>query len=166
MKYEDARPLIETGDLIAVKSRKGFLPQLTRLIDGDDYTHTGVAIWIDKGLYMAEINSGHNHMVALSQYYLSDFDVFYPPVEDRAVLRDKIEENLRYKVDYGFFTLIVLAIHKLLRIKTLPKSSDSIVCSELSQNIYIDSGWTEDKRMITPGDLANKLKLKLSVGAE
>lgn len=138
MKYLEARDRINTGDLVAVKSRQGFLPTLTRLVDGP-YTHTGIAIWIEGGLYISEINSGGNHLVPLSQVD-QPFSVLPSPVSTNGGLRGSLFYNLRSKVHYGFVGLIRIGLYSLFGVVTKPWTEDP-VCDEFSIKVYKDAGW-------------------------
>ena len=97
--YHEIRPHVADGDLVAVRSRHGVFPNLTRLITGSPYTHTAIALWIEGGLWIAEMRSGGNVLVPLSQRANEDFDVFDCPV-DRRHLRGQVLGLLRTKIDY------------------------------------------------------------------
>lgn len=139
MKYADIRDKICDGDLIAVRSKHGGLPALTRYFTNSPHTHTAVAIWLDGGLWVAEMNAGGNVLVPLSRYQDTDFDVFDCPV-DRRNVRTLTLELLRERIDYDFPDLLLIAAHNVLRFK-LPTDTGGLVCSAYSAKIYRAAGW-------------------------
>ncbi len=163
MKYEEARELIQTGDGIFVRSRRGFLPQMTIKFTGSPYTHTGVAVWLGKGLWLAEINSGMNHLVPMSQLDGMDFDVYHCPVADREKVKKNILQGLRKKIKYNFWALIVIGFYDWVGLSSLPNSTKALVCSEYSNKTWVESDWPEPLTKISPRGLAEKLSLKLQV---
>lgn len=165
--YAAARPRICDGDLIAVRSKGGGLPALTRFFTNSPYTHTAVAIWLADGLWLAEMGAGGNALVPASRYADVDFDVFHSPVGVVAV-REAILESLRFKVDYDIADLVRIALHNLLRFK-LPMDTGGLICSSYNAKIYITAGWfTDDFPSIpSPVDLVRALGLpKLTVRIE
>lgn len=162
MQYADARNQIEDGDLVAVMGRRGLLAWLTRFFTRDPHTHTGLAVWIDGGLYLAEINGGHNHLVPMSQLEEVDFDVYLPPV-DRVPLRDGIFAALRVRESYGAPALVVIGLMNWLRIKAFLHVRRFIVCTGFCVRIFEKAGWSEHTYILSPKELTQLLKLKLSV---
>lgn len=165
MEYFEARGQIEDGDLIAVRGETGILAFLTRLVTRSPVTHTGTAIWMDGGLWMAELNSGRNHAVPLSQLDKTDFDVYHCPVEDRAVVRQAIEAALRSKINYGFWALLVIGLLNWLQIKVFLHARRILVCSGYCVMIYETAGWPERTRILSPRELIDQLEFKFSVVA-
>lgn len=163
MDYAQARPLILDGDLIAVRETHGFLTPFTRIFTRSPITHNGTAIWIDGGLWMAELNTGKNHAIPLSQLDETDFDVHEPPIDDRAALRESILANLRMKVPYGFLALPVIGLLDWLRVKVFIHARSILVCSGWCVKVYEDAGWDEHTRITSPRALAAELPLKLEV---
>lgn len=165
MNYEEARSQVEDGDLIAVRGRRGPLAVLTRLITRSPYTHTGIALWVDGGLWLAEINAGGNHMVPLSQID-QDFDVFGPPGDvTREAVRESALRRLRVRVGYDFVNLFRIAFFKLFGVVVL-NEPDGDVCNEYSARIYGDAGSALGNSLpvlASPGDLCARLPLKLEV---
>lgn len=166
MTYEDARPLILTGDLIAVRDVHGLLGRATQIVTDDPHTHTGVAIWLDEHLFMAELNSGRNHLTPLSQ--LGDFDVCNPPVGlNRGAIKRAIIEWLANPINYGFVAFVGIGIkcliQRLLKVKLFIHWRKIIVCSGGSVQIFEMAGWSEHSRMVSPGELFDQLPFKLAV---
>lgn len=144
MKYEDARPLIETGDLIAVRRRSGPFAVATRLVTASPYTHTGVALWVgperDRRLLLAHINSGGASLVPLSQFSVYAFDAFLCPVE-RMDAERALWQAIGKKMGYSVADLARIAAHIHLGLP-LPEQGDDYICSALSARIYLQAGWT------------------------
>lgn len=164
MNYEQARPLIETGDLIAVRRSDSLLALATRFFTRDPHTHTGIAAWLDGGLWMAELNGGGNHLVPLSQLADRDFDVYCRPPEvapDRVSV--SILSNLRAHIDYGFAALPVIGLLNWLKLKVRGLQRRIVVCSGYCVNVYVDAGWKERTRIMSPAELTGLLNLKMEV---
>lgn len=163
LDYHTARHHIETGDLIAVREKEGFLTPFTRYFTSSDYTHTGIAFWMAGGLWMAEHNIGKNHAIPLSQLADSDFDVFERPAEVVDNIDEAIQWGLRTKIPYGVLALFVIGLINWLRIKVFLHARRILVCSGFSVMIYERAGWPEHTRILSPRDLAEQLKKKLEV---
>jgi hypothetical protein len=175
MNYADARSQIETGDLIAVRDVHGILGRLTVFFTHKPVTHTGVVRWSDGLLYMADLNSGRNHLTALSQ--LVDFDVYDPPAGlDRTSIREAIDAWLAKPINYGIAAFVLIGLKCLLRLKVYIHWRRVMVCSGGSVNIYemaaaimlrrglkAPPDWIEHNRMLSPGELASELRLKLAI---
>lgn len=163
MDYATARSLIDDGDLIAVREHSGFLTPFTRFFTRSPVTHVGIALWMDGGLWMGELNGGKNHAVPLSQLSDTDFDVYYPPVPSRAKAREAVQEALRIKIPYAFGVLPVIGLLDWLRIKVFIHARKLLVCSGWCVMVYERAGWPERTRVLSPADLVAQLTLKLQV---
>jgi hypothetical protein len=162
MNYTTAREMIETGDLIAVKGRRGIFSILTYTITNSPYTHTATAIWIENGLWIAEINLSGNRLVPLSQI-TEPFDVYDCPVRDRENVRASILQRLRIRQKYGVGDLFLIALKELFGIRTNTTKYD--ICSEYCMKIYKDAGWiTTLPKIPSPKDLVKTLgNIKIEV---
>lgn len=136
LTYADARGLIADGDLIAVRGRRGVVPILTRWVTDSEYTHTAIAVWLDGGLWAAEINVGGNHLIPLSQLR-DDFDVFDCP-GDRATVRDVVLRRLRTARRYGIWDLFRIAARRLFGIRA--GNGEHEICSEFTVVVYSEAG--------------------------
>jgi hypothetical protein len=139
MHYEDARPLIQTGDLIAVRRRSGPLAVATRAITDSPYTHTGTALWAGERLLLAHINGGGCSFVPLSQEAEYGFDAYECPV-DRSMAEQLIWQMFGVHIAYGFAHLVRIALFLWFGVP-LPKQGDDYICSALSARIYLMAGW-------------------------
>lgn len=143
VSYQEARGLIFTGDLIAVRGRHGILPALVRGVTGSPYTHTAVALWLDGGLYVAEMDGIKGVLVPLSQYADTDFDVFACPrdaVAERIAVKDAALAAIRTRIDYDIADLLRIAAWRTLRLPLPSRDRNGMVCSALSARIYRDVG--------------------------
>lgn len=144
MIYAEARPLIRNGDLVAVKRRNGLLPILTRLVTNSPYTHTGVAVWSDGRLLMAQANGGGVNLAPLSQEAsTADFDVYGCPVDGAAaVLQAWLLLDTR--TYYSFADLWRIFLFMRLGIALPKNESGGMICSTLSARIYQFAGWAPE----------------------
>lgn len=165
--YDEARSYIQDGDLIATRTPHSLFNRLTQLLTYKPYTHNGIAVWLDDGLWMGEINGGKNHMIPLSQLADEDFDVFYPPAGlDRAVIKKQVLEDMRVKVPYGFFATIVTGLVEFFRLGIYIKWRNILHCAGYSIRTYERAGWVpRHSFIVSPGKLTKKLKFKLAVRA-
>ncbi|MDO8933053.1 MAG: hypothetical protein Q7U97_11705 [Rhodocyclaceae bacterium] len=138
--YVEARELINTGDLIAIRATHGGFPALTRWVTKSPYTHTAVALQLAGRLLIAEMNGGGACLVPLSRYSDSDFDVFACPV-DRIEATMSMFDLLGLDIGYDFGDLVRIGGHELLGIALPPRDDDNLVCSALSASIYLHAGW-------------------------
>jgi hypothetical protein len=162
MRYEQARPFIKDGDMIAVRRRDGLVAAATRFFTRDDETHVGIAIWLDGGLWLAELNGGGNHLVPMSQFDGVPFDVYDCPVH-RDRVRDAILFSLRHRVHYGLAAFAAIGLLSWLHIQVTGRQRRIICCTGYVINCYIDAGWPERTRMMAPGLLAKALEFKFEV---
>lgn len=175
--YQRARPLIRDGDLIAVRGSH-LIDRLTSIVTRSPYTHTGVAVWLDGRLFMADLNSGRNHLTALS--CIDNFDVFMPPIGiDRTQIRKAVFDWLAKPISYGMLAFVVIGLKCALRLKVFIHWRKIIVCSGGSVEIYENAAhamaaagarppkaWLDHTRMLSPGELADELRFAMSVRAE
>lgn len=143
LRYEQARDDIKTGDLIALRSRKGLWSWGIRLVTRSPYTHTGIAVWIGHRLMVVETRGGPASLVPLSQYRIHDFDVFDPPItkRDRVYIRDDIYCVLGEEIPYAWSDIARIALHELLGVPLPKHAPDRLICSSLSELIYRRNGW-------------------------
>ena len=140
MSYESIRPYIQDGDLIAFKTPSGVFPRLIRLFTGKPYTHLAGALWLDDGLWIAEMDGLKNVLVPLSQYAKIPFSVFTCPVSDREAVRSQLLEGLREHITYDWMDIVRLGLYFLFRVP-LPKENDSLQCASWMARAYARSGW-------------------------
>ena len=165
LNYNEARKLIDNGDLVSIRTSHGIMGNLTKYFTRSDYTHCGIAIWIEGGLYIGELNGGRNHLTPLSQYENAEFDVFYPPRGLKSdTIKDSVMKKLRSQIDYGYLAFVAIGITEWLKLKAYPNWRNTLVCSSWCITVYEDAGWSKQSHLISPGGLSKMLDLKLSVG--
>jgi hypothetical protein len=177
MDYAVAREHIRTGDLIGVRDVHGLLGRATVFFTRKPYTHTGVAVWCANRLFMADLNSGRNHLTALS--CVKQFDVCDPPAGiDRTCVERALFDWLAEPISYGVLAFLVIGLRCWLGLKTFIHWRKIVVCSGGSVSIYelaadymqsmgmpIPAGWDDHNRMLSPGELVEELgPPKLCVG--
>lgn len=172
--YDDVRRLIQDGDLIAVRGQH-LIDRLTSLVTRSPYTHTGIAVWIGDRLFMADLNSGRNHLTAVS--CVPEFDVYSPPPGmDRTTIRLALFDWLASPIDYGFLAFVIIGLRSALGLKNFIHWRKIVVCSGGSVMIYEmaahmmqvegktpPAAWLEHTRQLSPGDLAAELPWCASV---
>lgn len=145
MRYADARDLIRTGDLIALRKKHGFLPVLTRWVTGSPYTHTAIALWCGAGahrrLVVAEAKASGAFLTPLSQYAGTDFDVFLSPPEIGLSIEAAIWETLGAPIGYDVMDLVRIALNRLLGVPLPPHDNALKICSALSATLWLQAGW-------------------------
>jgi hypothetical protein len=149
MHYEEARSKIETGDLIEVRTIKGWMNWVTKLFTGP-YVHCGQAIWLDG---------------RLSQLEGLDFDVYAPPDGlSVADMEASIMANLGSKVDYGYEALPFIGLVEKLKLKLVIHWRNILVCSGYCARNWVDAGWKDcPSFVISPTKLASLVRLKFAV---
>jgi hypothetical protein len=176
MDYAAVRSKVQTGDLIGVRDQHGLLGRATTFFTRSPYTHTGVAVWLGQRLFMADLNSGRNHLTAVS--CLSKFDVFAPPAGlDRALIEESVFDWLATPISYGYAAFVLIGLKDALGIRRFVHWRCMIVCSGGSIEIYemaaarmlLDGrepphAWLEHDRTLSPGDLCAELQFKFPVG--
>lgn len=163
MLYNEARQYITDGDVISVLDSSSIYGKLIKLFTGK-YTHTGMAVWLDSGLWMVELNGGRNHAIPLSQLVGREFDVHYPPEDcDVKLLRFLALTSLREVVHYGFVSIAPIGIIEYFNLDVLLKWNNIAVCSSYIGKILRSAGWKVDSIVMSPTRMASKLKLKLEV---
>ena len=146
MDYAAARPLIRSGDVIGVMSRKGPLAWITRAVmrisGGRPYTHTGLAMWQAGRLYIIELNGGGNHMRPLSQI-TQPFDVARPlPGVSAEDVQIAVDFELATHVAYGTGSLILIGLRRLFG--AAPRAPWGLVCSGYVLSILRRLGWSPE----------------------
>ncbi len=140
MIYADARALIRNGDMVAVRSSHGGFPALVRAVTGSPYTHTAVALWLEGGVYLAEMDGAKAVLVPLSQYADSNLDVFGCPVDGERVKASALA-MLRERIDYDYVDLLRIAAWRLLRLPLPAEDKNGLVCSAFTARIFLAAGW-------------------------
>jgi hypothetical protein len=163
MNYAEARPQIMDGDIIEVLTAHSVFNWLTKLFTGR-YVHTGMAFWLDGGLWMVEINGGKNHAIPLSQLEGTDFDVYAPPSYlSRTSIRTAALESIRIKTSYGFLAPIATGINEFFGFNRFIHWRNTLDCTGYVVKILQAAGWPEHSFIESPTKLSKELWLKLEV---
>lgn len=146
MDYAAARPLIRSGDVIGVMSRKGPLAWITRAVmrisGGRPYTHVGISLWQADRLYIVELNGGGNHMRPLSQIS-EPFDIARPlPDVSAEDVQIAVDFELETHVGYGAASLVLIGLRRLFG--QAPRAPWGLVCSGYVLSILRRLGWSPE----------------------
>ena len=139
MKYIQARAQINTGDLIAVRSRRVGFPLLTRVVTRSPYTHTATAIWLGDRLLLAEMLGAGGVLAPVSKYADNDFDVFGCPLPPGACVTPTLD-LLGLAIDYDYGDLLRIGLHEWFGAPLQAADNDQLICSALSASIYLHAG--------------------------
>ncbi len=142
MVYADARSKIHDGDLISVFKAHSLFGKLTQFFTGE-YTHVGIAIWLDGGLWLTEINGGRNHAIPLSQLKKCGFDVSSPPPGCNPFnIRHVALASLRESEEYGFINAAVTGFIEFFKIPITINWRKGRHCAGYCIRIYDRAGWS------------------------
>jgi hypothetical protein len=171
LTYQEARSKIHDGDLISVFKAHSLFNRATQFFTGE-YTHTGVAVWIEGGLWLAETNGGGNHAVPLSQLQKFGFDVSEPPSGvDVSKIKSVVLEELREKEPYGYLAAVATGFVEYFGIPITINWRKGRHCSGLVTRIWDRAGWAElsgftHTYVISPTKLTRQVKFKFRVTPE
>lgn len=162
MNYDEARQYIEDGDTIAIITPHNWIGKITQFFTRREYTHTGIAVWIDGGLYLAELNGGGNHLTPLSHWRDADFDVCQMPI-GLVNIRESIFDILRDPIEYAYEGFLAAGARVFFKIKQGIHWRTRLICVGFCVAVYERSGWGKRDRVIAPFELVDQLKIKIKV---
>ena len=162
MTYAQARTKICDGDTIAVITPRNWIGKITQFFTHRKYTHTGIAIWVDGGLYLAELNGGGNHLTPLSHWEGLDFDVCEMPIGLIGV-REATFEMLREPIDYSYSGFLAAGARAFFRIKQAIHWRTRLICVGFCVAVYEKAGWGKHDRVLAPFELVDALRIKIEV---
>lgn len=158
-RYEDLRRLVLDGDLVAVRPAHGGWARLVQWATRSPYEHCAIALWLDEGLWVAEMDGAKNVLVPLSQYAQTPFDVFPCPV-DRSLVRDDVLVTLRGRIRYDWQDIWRLALNKLFGVPLPTVDDANMICSSWAAYIWLRCGWKPAGRLpsiATPAEVVAAL---------
>lgn len=133
MNYLFVRRKIASGDLIAVRHANTPQGWLARVLTGTPYRHTGIAIWIDGGLWLAEISWHGPRLVPLSLYAFCDWDVFGSPINPALVV--EIAATLRGVAEHTLLEYLQIMARRKYR-APLKHDMGRLVLSAYVRDVY------------------------------
>lgn len=151
MDYIQARELIKTGDVVAVGGNKitAFFQRVGRkqwggVSDYAQYTHCGIAVWIESRLFLYEMDGRYNVYRPLSQYQHKNMAVFASHV-DESKLRNEVNKSGDVLIKYDAPSFIPIGLRMITGI-VLAFNHVRIVCTELLRGVLQAAGyaWTID----------------------
>lgn len=151
-KYTELRPGMLSGDVLMVEGQ-GFISKAIRALTGQQISHVAMLVWIEGGLWVAEMKEFKGFRLLPLNAWMSDnasnvvyYGVAPPSVRNK---REIIESALMYRnTDYGYFSLFKVwwaqIKHKHIKVKLL-------VCSTYIQRCWSSAGYTFNQTA-DPGD--------------
>lgn len=150
MDYDQARALIKTGDLIAVKNtallsrilqyfQRRFFKDHPLVSDYAEYAHCGIAVWRGDRLHIAEMVLPNNSERPLSHYVQrgAPFKVFRPTLSGD--IKAAINENMDKLTAYDVRDFWVIYARLLLGLK-IRDDDKRTLCPEFVVRCYADAG--------------------------
>jgi hypothetical protein len=150
MIYDDARELIKTGDLIAIKNtavlsrilqyfQRRFFKDHPLASDYADYAHCGIAVWRGDRLHIAEMVMPNNSERALSHYVQrgAPFKIFRPTLSGD--IKAAINRNMDTLSNYDYRDFLVVYMRLLLG-KHITDDDKRFMCPEFVVRCYADAG--------------------------
>ena len=153
MKYEQLRDNIKNGDLVLVKG-EGFGHTVVRISTGESFSHVGLFLWMEDGLWVADMNIyGNYRLTPASQYtkmYLRG-SVFWGEAPE--LFKEKAESIRNVILSYRKQTYSVPSLLSVLtsQIVRRPMRNHGLVCSTFVEKIWESVGFKFDKNP-DPGD--------------
>ena len=140
MKYTEARPKIQNGDIVFVRGEPGFFKRpvqnLIMFFTKSKYTHVGIAFWVNicgqDRLMMVESQVGAKRRILnMSFYQRRELDVIEAPREWQGMCVTATERL--GQVNYGYLDAIYVGLReRLAKYIALPhKNFQGEICSEL-----------------------------------
>jgi len=139
MKYVEQRTSILTGDLLLVEG-KGLASVLIRVFTGQQVSHVGMFVWIENGLFVAEMRGKGFSLEPASQRVIEELrkaHLYHGVADDRVhrdrkVVVDMIMRARAEKPDYSYFTLVKVWLSQIFK----RKMPGALVCSTFVQHIW------------------------------
>ncbi len=167
MPYAQARAHIPDGALIFICGR-GFFSRLIRWATRSDYSHVGIAAWLDGGLYIIEMDGAKGVLTPLSQYAGIPFDVLSVAPESECFGKTKFLHTqallaIRYYIPYNWWDIARIGASKILPFyrpqRRYHDKTDGKICSTFAASVYFIAGIfkTRATGIPTPIDVARRL---------
>ena len=175
MHYYQARPLIQSGNVIGIATR-GPLSPFTRAVQWlagfgpmSEITHVGVAKWIDGHLYLVEMDGVRNVLCRLSQYSGRRMYVFARPVPE-IEMAAQFDTVIGRLIKYSYFDLLRIGVRMVFRLRarraSVADKDEEMVCSNFVLAWLMLSGWVPPETMPSepsPCELCAALDVKFMI---
>ena len=155
MRYDEARPLIQDGDIVFLRRHHGLFANAITWISQSPETHTCIALWVDSRLMVAGMAST-NCLFPLSHYQDLDFDIYECPA-DRVLIRKSAFDFLGVEIPYAFFDLLTTGIRKLFNLD-FGHSSKGMICTAWVVNVLRDAMGHSRFDLIRPDSCPSDLR--------
>jgi hypothetical protein len=156
--YKTIRERVKNGDVLVVQG-KGFVSGLIRVLTGESYSHVGMLLWMDKGLFVAEYKEFKGFQIVPASTWVSSVleagDTPYfgkSPQIVSSSSQSVFDEALDFrKKPYGYLSLIKVWASQITRWKIKTRR---FVCSTFVQYVWAKAGYNI-KGTADPGDIAS-----------
>jgi hypothetical protein len=155
--YQELRDTIRTGDILGVKGRDP-ISIVIRSVTGESLNHVAVFVWLDDGLWIAEMNSKTNFTMAPASDYVArkkgSLFVIYMPEADQMAMKQEIlrtrARDSNKAVRYSFTTLGKVFVSQVIRFNIYERVGK--VCSTFAQHVRKIGGHDLTSLPMDPGD--------------
>lgn len=156
MNYLEMKQVARTGDLVLCKDRT-LIGILIRIFTAESFNHVAVLVWLDKGLWIAEMTShaGFN-LVPASEWFEArrNSELLYCQApgsvhKEEEIILKKIFMARSRKYRYSFLTLVRVWFSQIFN----RHINGLLVCSTFAQDLWESTGFSRFKRLADPGDL-------------
>lgn len=168
--YEEARVLIEDGDIVFVKSGNSISAKLIKFFLASEYNHVCFAFWFEDNRYKTprlldiEEHLGGQRIVNLSMYKDRELEVVKNPFDWYSMGGEILDDT--GSIPYGYGDFITIGLRETFNLKL--KNLRGQVCSEMIALWLKKQGVKLETTLVSPGKLRQLLldrgfKVKFSV---
>jgi hypothetical protein len=152
--YYELRDTIQTGDILGVKARDG-ISIFIRTMTGESLNHVAVFVWLEDGLWIAEMNSQTDFTMVPASTYIANktgslFLLKMPTADTQAMKEEVLRTRALKKVDYSFPTLVKVWWAQLTQ--TSNNRRIGPICSTFAQRVRKAGGHDLTSLPMDPGD--------------
>lgn len=146
LTYDQARDLIQDGDIIFIANKKGFFSSVVRWATKSRFSHCNIAFWVDvqgvKRLLVVEAQGGTKRRIINLSYYVDYMDaslyVVTPPRPWPSVTSLALAKvgDIQYNYVEAIYVGLRDFLWHSLRIKIPARSFTGEICSEFIANVF------------------------------
>lgn len=153
MHYREMRDKACNGDVLLLEGH-GWVGTLIRVLTGQSFSHVALLLWIDNGLWVAEMKELHGYRLMPASHWLENTmhgaHVYWGAAPDMVRTRHIVvkEEAFKYRNQrYSYISLFTVWLSQILRRKVASK----LVCSTFVQRVWSACGF-QFEQTPDPGD--------------
>ena len=142
MKYSEVREHAANGDLLLLEG-KGPVGRFIRVVTGQQISHVAMLLWLDEGLWVAEMrNAGYSFAPASQRIpEMQEQGIVYWGKAPRQVRNRPIhihEKALSFRGSrYSWWSLVTVWCAQVLK-RQMPRN---LVCSTFVEKVWEAAGW-------------------------